>query len=114
GLAGVGFADQPDVGDQLEFQAQAKLDAGLAGGRGARRLVRRTLEVLVSEAALAAGEDDPLAGRVQVLDQFARLVVVHQRAGGQADDQVFAVGAVALLGGAVFAVLSVPIVPAGK
>ncbi len=43
GLAGVGQADQPGVGDQLQAQADGALLAGLAGIGLARRLVGRRL-----------------------------------------------------------------------
>jgi hypothetical protein len=83
GLAGVGIADQADVGQQLQFQAVAALLAGAAQLVLARSLVGAGGEVLVAApAAPALGDDDALVGLLEVVDQLAGLLVVERCADG--------------------------------
>ena len=63
GLAGVGIADQADVGQQLEFQAVIALLAGAAQFVLARGLVDAGGEVLVAASAAPALGDDDAARR---------------------------------------------------
>ncbi len=61
-LAGIGQADQPGIGDQLQPQPDPALLACLAGIGAARRAVGRGLEMGVAEAAIAAlGQHESLA-----------------------------------------------------
>ena len=79
-LAGIGQADESGVGNELQPQPDALLDAVLAGIGMAWRLVGRGLEMGVAEAAIAALEEaDALADRGQVGDQ--RLVVLLEHLG---------------------------------
>src|SRR5205814_4500700 len=80
----------------------------------ARRLVGGPLVVLVSPAALAAlGDDDAVAG-AEVGEEFRGLGVVHQRAGGHADDLVEAGRAGHLAPAAGLAILGGPVVLAAE
>ncbi len=63
GLAGVGIADEADVGEQLEFETIAALLAGAAQFVLARSLVGAGGEVLVATAAAATARNrDALVG----------------------------------------------------
>ena len=63
-LADVGEAEQPDVGEQLELEADVALLARRARLGLARRAIGRRREVDVAAPALAAlGDDEPLAVR---------------------------------------------------
>src|SRR5207342_3436524 len=53
-LAGIGEAQQADVGEQLQLHLERTLFPGQTGQRLARRAVDRALEVHVAQAALAA------------------------------------------------------------
>ena len=67
-LAGVGHADQADVGDQLQFQPHGADLARLAGGRLPRGPIGGRLEAVVALAAFAAaGDHDLVAFLGQVL-----------------------------------------------
>ena len=62
-FAGIGQADQPGIGDQLQAQPDPALLAGPALVGAARRAVGRALEMRVAEAAIAALQQHvPLAG----------------------------------------------------
>ena len=52
---GIGFADQPHVGDQLELEAQMPGLSGRALGRLARSPIRAALEARVAQTAAPAG-----------------------------------------------------------
>ena len=54
GLAGVGQADEPDIGDEFELELDGDFLATLAGLGDLGRLSPRCREVLVAAAALAA------------------------------------------------------------
>ena len=76
-LAGVGQADQPGIGDQLQPQPDPALLARPALVGAARRAVGRGLVVRVAEAAVAAAQQHhALAGRVEVGEQ--RLAVLGE------------------------------------
>ena len=60
GLARAGEADQADVGDDLELEADVELVAGLAEQREAGRLALAAGQRGVAETAAAAGRDDHL------------------------------------------------------
>ena len=53
-FARIGQADQADIGDQLQPQPDGFFFCRLAGIGVARRLVGRTLEMRIAEAAIAA------------------------------------------------------------
>ena len=64
GLADVGIADQADIREQLQFEAEGALFAGTSVFVLARRLVSRGGEAGVAAAAASAvGDDDALVGR---------------------------------------------------
>ena len=91
GLAGVRQPDEPDVGDEPQLQAQPALLAGFALLGVLGRLVGRGLEVRVAEAAAAtAGDHRLLAGRDEVGEERARLVVEDGGPGRDVEDQVVA------------------------
>ncbi len=71
-LAGVRQAEQADVGDDLELEAELELLARRARRGFARRAVGRTLEARVADTVeAAAGDEDALARPLDVGDQFA-------------------------------------------
>jgi hypothetical protein len=66
-LAGVGQAEQADIGEQAQFEPQFALLAGLATGALARRAIDARLEMDVAEAASATfGQQHLLAVLVEV------------------------------------------------
>ena len=71
-LADVGEAEQADVGEQLELEADGALLAGRARLGLARRPVGRRREVDVAAAALAALGDDAAARRARADRRSAR------------------------------------------
>ena len=80
-LAGIGQADEPGIGDQLEAQPDGALLAGQAGIGMARRAVGRGLEVKIAEAAIAAlGQHHALAELGQVGEQGLVVLVEDLRA----------------------------------
>jgi hypothetical protein len=116
-LAGIGQADESDVGDQPELQAQPPLFARLAllGMLGC--LVGGRLEVGVAEAASTTlGDERELIGRQEVREKLAGAVVVDRRPGRDRQHEILAGLAVASGAGAstarlgleVVAVLEVP------
>ena len=75
-LAGVGQADEPDVGDEPELEPQLAILARLALLGVARRAMGGRREVDVAQpAAPAAGDHHPLAGGDEVRDQVAAALV---------------------------------------
>ncbi len=95
-LAGVRQADEADVGDEPELEAEPALLARLALLGVLGGLVGRRREVRVAEAAAAAARDHRLlAGGDEVGDQRAGLVVEDGRAGRDVEDEVVAGLAVA-------------------
>ena len=106
GLAGVGIADQADVGEQLQFEAIAALLAGAAEFVLARSLVGAGGEVLVAAAAAAAfGDDEALVGLLEVVDQLAGFLIVKRGADRDLQDDGMAVEAGAVGAHAVLAAL---------
>ena len=91
-LSGVGKADQPDVGEQLEAQPDVHLFSRPAGTVLARRPVGRGLVTGVAAPAVAALEEvDALPVDREVGEQRALLVVGEDlRSDGDLDDQVLA------------------------
>jgi hypothetical protein len=95
-LAGVGQADQADVGDQLQPQPDPQLLAFLTGIGELGSLVDRALEVQVAPAAVAAlGQAQGHAGGVHVGDQGLLVLLQHLGADGDLQDDVVARRAVA-------------------
>ena len=93
-LAGVGIADQADIGQQLQLQAQVALFAGLAFFMLARRLMDRGCEARVAaSAATAASNDDTLVGMREVVHQFAGDFVVDDGADRNLQDDALALAA---------------------
>src|ERR1700743_1503887 len=69
GLAGIGIADEADIGQQLQLEAEIALFAGTAHLVLARSLVRGRGEVLIAAATTAAfGDDDTLVRLLKVVD----------------------------------------------
>ena len=107
GLAGVGVADQADVGDDLQLQLDVALLPRLAAGGELRRALHRRGEVHVAQAALAAaGDHHPLAVLQHVRQQLAARHVSHHRPDGDGDGDVRPGPAVALGRAAGFARLA--------
>ena len=90
-LAGIRLADEPHVGNQLQFErdssrlprfAPLELPGGPVGGRG---------EMLVAvPSPAAAGNHERLAVPGEVAQQKAAVRIENQRAGRDADDHVLA------------------------
>ena len=79
-LAGVRQADEPDVGQQFEFELEALVLAALAGLGDVRRLVGRRREVRVAApAATALGDDQPITFEREVADDLAALACGGRR-----------------------------------
>ena len=77
GLAGVRQADQADVGDEPELEAQPGLRPGLALLGVPRRLVGGRLEVRVAEAAATPARDHrPLPDRDEIGEQLPGVVAM--------------------------------------
>src|SRR5579883_2282400 len=109
-LAGVGQADQADIGDQLQAQPDPALLAGPALVGAARRTIGRALVVQVAVAAVTAlGEHDPLADLGEVGEQRLVVLLEDLRAARQAQDDVLALGAGALAAHAVMAGLGLEV-----
>ena len=90
-LACIGKSDKNHIGEHLQFHQHPFLDAWFARLRVARRLVGGRLEMLVALAAAASGEEDmllPLLGHLA--QDLAGLIVLHDRAQWQLDDNVLA------------------------
>ena len=90
-FAGVGQADQADVGEQFQFEPEFANLAWRALRDAAGRPVGAGLEVGVAEAVSPAlRHEQLLAGVEQFPDQFSRAFVVDDRAAGHADRQIVA------------------------
>ncbi len=114
-LAGVGFAHQADVGDQLQLERDAARLGFAAGGVLAGGLVGGAFEAGVSlAAASAAGGDDALARRGQVFEDVAVNRVADDGAGWDAEEEVFGAAAVAVGAAAVLAALGAPAFAMGE
>lgn len=106
GLADVGVADDADIGEDLELEAEGELFAGVAHFMLARSLVGGRGEVLVAAAAAAgAGDDDALVGMLEVVDEVAGFLVVDHCADGDLEDDVVSVATGAVGTHAVLAAL---------
>ena len=97
-LAGVGKADEPDVGEQLQLQPKLSLLARLARLRLARRAIGRRREVRVAEAAASALGDEHALADVGQIGELRRatsgmLRIAHEdeRADRHGDLEVVAV-----------------------
>ena len=109
GLAGAGEADEADVGDHLELEDDLELVAGLAEQREAGGLALGGGQRRVAEAAAAALGDDQLGARSDHVGQHVAGAVGDHGAVRDRQDQVGAVGAVAVAAGTVAAVLAAPL-----
>src|SRR5207247_1568664 len=105
--AGVGLAEEADVGDELENQLEAPLFPLFSRFPFARRLMRRRREVLVAAPAMAAsGDEQRRIGLHKLAEDFAGLGVADFGAGrdGEVDvirglpRHVFALAVLAPLG----------------
>ena len=106
GLAGVGEAQQADVGQQLHFHADLALFARGTGAGLARRTVHGALVVHVALAADAAlGDQQAIAVVGEVADDLVGLDVDDLGADGYADGDVLAGLAEGLAAHAVLAAL---------
>lgn len=93
-LAGVRLADQPDVGDHLQFEEDFAELSRFARCELARCAIGRTGEPGVpAPAAPAVGDDHLFAMFDQVLQHVAALGVAQDRSGRHADDDVIRVTA---------------------
>ena len=114
-LAGVGFANQPHVGDGLEFEDQPAVLAPFAFVEFARRLMRRRLETRIAPTAFAAAGSDELLFRLgQVLQDELILGVDHHGSRRDEDRQVLAVAAVPVRAFAAAALVGSPELPVGQ
>jgi hypothetical protein len=90
-LAGVRQTDEPDVGDEPQFQPEPALLAGQALLGVLRRLVRRRREVDVAQPALAApGDDDRLADGDEIGQELAGCVVGDRGPRWHGQDEIVA------------------------
>ena len=106
GLADVGVADNADVGEDLELEAEGEFFAGVAHFVLAGSLVGGGGEVLVAApTASAVGDDDALVGMLEVVDELAGIVIEDEGADGDFEDDVVAVAAGAVGAHAVLAAL---------
>src|SRR5580658_6336888 len=97
GFSGVGEADESDIGEQLQFEAQAALFAGLAVFVLARSLVPGLGEMRIAAAAVpAASGAILLAGLGEIEKLLAGLLVEDHRADGNFQNCVHAGAAVAV------------------
>jgi hypothetical protein len=94
-LSGVRQSDDSAIREQLELEPKVETLAAFAELREARRLSRRSREMLIAEATLAAPCDDQtLAGNREVGDPpDARcpglaFILIDDRSDGDADDQI--------------------------
>src|SRR5271166_2747401 len=99
-LAGIGQADKPDIGDQLQAQPDPCLMAGPAGIGAPRRAVGRALVMRVAETAIAAPQEDPpLAGAGEIGEHHPVLGIHDLGPDRDAQDEIIAPGAGALAPG---------------
>ncbi len=90
----VRYTDDADVGEELEFEANLALFAGLTANRVIGCLPRRRRKMLVAEAALPAARDEhALAGLREIGEERLALrlgAFVDERSDGHGDDEVLA------------------------
>ncbi len=114
GLARIGFANETYVGDEFEFEANAEFVAWLTASELARCLVGGGLEMFVSVPALTTfRSEDGFVDLIQVGDQIASLIVVDERAGGDANGHIIARLAELTLAASGLAAMSAPVVLTG-
>ena len=105
-LAGIRQADEAGIGDQLQPQPDRHFDRGLTGIGVAWRAVGRGLEMRVAEAAIAALRQQHLVAElVEIGEQGLAVFLIDLGADRHLQDQVLAVGAVAVLAHAIAAAL---------
>ena len=104
-LAGAREADEADVGDDLELEAYVELVTGLPQQREAGCLALRRGQRGVAETAPAAAGDHHRRAGTDEVGEHVALAVLDQGAAGHGQDEVLAVGAVAVRAGAMTAVL---------
>ena len=103
-FAGIGQADQPGIGDQLEAQPDPAFLAGKARAVLAGCPVGRGLEMGIAEAAIpAAAQHDALARLGQVEEQGLAVIVEDLGPHRHLEGQGLAAGAAAVLAHAVIA-----------
>jgi hypothetical protein len=106
GLAGVGQAEQADVGQHLELEMQAPLLARFAGRRLARRAVRARFEVQVAKPALATpGDERARAVAIEIGDELRGVRVGDDGADRHAQHDVVRAVAILVRTTSVFAAL---------
>ena len=114
-FAGVGHADQADIGDEFQFQSQSALLAFGAGFGIARGLVGGAFEMPVAAPAFAAaGDHDGFSRHVEIGQKDFMLFIENQRTGRDGDDEILAAEAGHFLTHAGFAAFGAPMVPAGE
>src|SRR6516162_2422287 len=100
-LAGVGQADETDIGNQLQAQPHPGLSPAPAGIGAARRTIGRTLVMHVAETAVTTlQEDPPLARAGEIGEDLAVLGIHDLGADRNLQDQIFASCTGALAAGA--------------
>src|SRR6516164_6572609 len=96
-FAGVGQANQANIGDQLQAQPNPGLTAGPAGIGAARRAIGRALVMHVAETAIASlQEDPPLAAARQIGEHLPVLGIHDLGPDRDLQDEILTVGAGAL------------------
>ncbi len=114
-LAGVGHADEADVGDELQFQAQSPLLA-LGSRLGvARGLIGGAFEMPVAASAFAAaGDDHAFFRRIEIGQEQLMIRVENQSAGRDVNDQIVAAESGHFFAHAGLAAFGLPMMPAGE
>ena len=105
-LPAVGQAEQADVGEHPQFEAQVAFFAAFARRALPRRPIGARFEVDVAEAAASAlGDQHLLAVVIEIGDDALRILVGDHCADRDMQGDVLAAGAVTVAGGAVLAAL---------
>ena len=90
-LAGIGHAEQTDVGEHLQLERERTALAGLARRRAPRAAIGARLEMGVPETALAAvGHEQRFAVAGDFADQLFGFRIRHARAEGNLDIKILA------------------------
>jgi len=104
-FAGIREADEPDIGQELEFKAQMFFFARGAVFEVRRHAVRRCGKMTVAASAMAAVRNhDAFSVGHQIGQNFSGLLVVNHRADGKFDGDGFSAASAAMGGAAVPAV----------
>ena len=91
GLAGIGHAEQPHIGQHLEFELEASALARMPQRLLPGGSVDGALEAQVAKAAITAlGHEHRLVGHEQLVQHFARLGVAHDGADRHLEGDVLA------------------------